>query len=163
MEFSLNKQTIFYILLYIIIFFIVYFLLYVYIYKLLHYFFPEKIEGFDEITTNLFTNNFDEFIKLFKKLPSKLQKQLLIIKEKQNVNNRFKNLKIVFSGFRNKEWEQIIEEEGGKVVSTISKNTNILIAKKEDIEDADNSKIKKALELKIKILTPEEFDKEYFT
>ena len=46
MEFSLNKQTIFYILLYIIIFFIVYFLLYVYIYKLLHYFFPEKIEGF---------------------------------------------------------------------------------------------------------------------
>lgn len=46
MDFSLNKQTILYILLYIIIFFIVYFLLYVYIYKLLHYFFPEKIEGF---------------------------------------------------------------------------------------------------------------------
>lgn len=121
-----------------------------------------KLEGFDEITTNLFTNNFDEFIKLFKKLPSKLQKQLLIIKEKQNVNNRFKNLKIVFSGFRNKEWEQIIDEEGGKVVSTVSKNTNILIAKKENIDEADNSKIKKAKELKILILTPEKFEKEYF-
>jgi NAD-dependent DNA ligase len=122
-----------------------------------------KLEGFDEITTNLFTNNFDEFIKLFKKLPSKLQKQLLIIKEKQNVNNRFKDLKIVFSGFRNKEWEQIIEEEGGKIVDNVSKNTDILIAKKEDIEEKNSSKIKKALKLNIKILTPEKFDKEYFT
>ena len=120
-----------------------------------------KLEGFDEVTTNLFTNNLDEFIKLFKKLPSKIQKQLLIIKEKQNVNNRFKDLKIVFSGFRNKEWEAIIEEEGGKVVSTVSKNTDILIAKKEDIEEENNSKIKKAIELKIKVLTPEKFDKEY--
>ena len=67
----------------------------------------------------------------------------------------------MFSGFRNKEWEATIEEEGGKVVSTVSKNTDILIAKKEDIEEENNSKIKKALELKIKILTPEKFDKEY--
>ena len=121
-----------------------------------------NLEGFDEVTTKLFTNNLDDFIKLFNKLPTKLQKQLLIIKEKKNVNNRFKDLKIVFSGFRNKEWEQIIEEEGGKVVSTVSKNTDILIAKKEDIEEADNAKIKKALELKVKVLTPEKFDKEYF-
>jgi NAD-dependent DNA ligase len=121
-----------------------------------------KLEGFDEVTSKLFTNNLNDFIQLFNKLPSKLQKQLLIIKEKKNVNNRFKDLKIVFSGFRNKEWEQIIEEEGGKVVSTVSKNTDILIAKKEDIEQADSSKIKKALELKITVLTPEKFDKEYF-
>ena len=44
----------------------------------------------------------------------------------------------------------------------ISKNTNILIAKKENIDEADNSKIKKAKELKILILTPEKFEKEYF-
>ena len=68
----------------------------------------------------------------------------------------------MFSGFRNKEWKQIIEEESGKVVSTVSKNTNILIAKKEDIEEENSSKIKKALELKIKVLTPEKLDKEYF-
>jgi NAD-dependent DNA ligase len=120
-----------------------------------------KLEGFDEVTTNLFTNNLDDFIKLFNKLPSKLQKQLLIIKEKQNVNNRFKDLKIVFSGFRNKEWEQIIEEEGGEVVSTVSKNTKILIAKEEDIKMKNNAKIKKAIELNVKILTPEEFNKKY--
>jgi DNA ligase (NAD+) len=121
-----------------------------------------KLEGFDEITSKLFTDNLDDFIELFNKLPSKLQKQLLIIKEKQNVNNRFNNLKIVFSGFRNKEWENIIEEEGGKVVTSVSKNTDILIAKKEDIEQAVNSKIEKALELKITILTPEQFHKKYF-
>ena len=118
-----------------------------------------KIEGFDELTSKLFTNNLDEFIKLFNKLPLKLQKQLLVVKKKQNNNNRFNNLKIVFSGFRNKEWETIIEDEGGKVVTTVSSNTDILVAKKEDIELADNSKIKKALQLKITILTPEQFEK----
>ena len=117
-----------------------------------------KIEGFDELTSKLFTNNLDEFIKLFNKLPLKLQKQLLVVKKKQN-NNRFDNLKIVFSGFRNKEWETIIEDEGGKVVTTVSSNTDILVAKKEDIELAENSKIKKALQLKITILTPEQFEK----
>lgn len=118
-----------------------------------------KIEGFDELTSKLFTNNLDEFIKLFNKLPLKLQKQLLVVKKKQNNNNRFNNLKIVFSGFRNKEWETIIEDEGGKVVTTVSSNTDILVAKKEDIELAENSKIKKALQLKITILTPEQFEK----
>jgi NAD-dependent DNA ligase len=121
-----------------------------------------KLEGFDEITTKLFTENLDEFIKLFNKLPSKLKKKLLIIVEKKNVNNRFNNLKIVFSGFRNKEWETIIEEEGGNVVTTVSKNTDILISKKEDIELATNAKITKALSLKITILTPEQFEKKYF-
>lgn len=119
-----------------------------------------KLEGFDELTSKLFTNNLDEFIKLFNKLPLKLQKQLLVIKKKQN-NNRFNNLKIVFSGFRNKEWETIIEDEGGKVVTTVSSNTDILVAKKEDIELAENSKIKKALQLKITILTPEQFKKKF--
>lgn len=119
-----------------------------------------KLEGFDELTSKLFTNNLDEFIKLFNKLPLKLQKQLLVVKKKQNNNNnRFDNLKIVFSGFRNKEWETIIEDEGGKVVTTVSSNTDILVAKKEDIELAENSKIKKALQLKITILTPEQFEK----
>jgi NAD-dependent DNA ligase len=118
-----------------------------------------KLEGFDELTSKLFTNNLDEFIKLFNKLPLKLQKQLLIVKKKQNNNKRFNNLKIVFSGFRNKEWETIIEDEGGKVVTTVSSNTDILVAKKEDIELAENSKIKKALQLKITILTPEQFEK----
>lgn len=121
-----------------------------------------KLEGFDEISTTLFTDNFDEFIELFNKLPSKLKKKLSIIVEKKNVNNRFNNLKIVFSGFRNKEWEAIIEEEGGSVVSTVSKNTDILISKKEDIELATNSKITKALSLKITILTPDQFKKKYF-
>jgi NAD-dependent DNA ligase len=121
-----------------------------------------KLDGFDEITTKLFTDNLEEFIKLFNKLPSKLKKQLLVIKENVNINNRFNNLKIVFSGFRNKEWETIIEEEGGNIITSVSKNTDILIANKEDIEEASNLKIKKAIELKITLLTPEQFKKKYF-
>lgn len=122
-----------------------------------------KLEGFDDITSKLFTDNLDNFIELFNKLPIKLQNQLLVIKEKSN-NNKciFNGLKIVFSGFRNKEWESKIENDGGEIVSSVSKNTNILIAKEEDIEKGDNSKIKKALELGVLIMTREEFEKKFF-
>jgi DNA ligase (NAD+) len=119
-----------------------------------------KLDGFDDITSKLFTENLSTFIELFNKLEDNLQKKLITIKEKSS-NNKFIGLKIVFSGFRNKEWEKIIMENGGEIVTTISKNTNILIAKKKDIEEKNNSKIIKALELKIIILTPEEFEKKY--
>lgn len=119
-----------------------------------------KLDGFDEITTKLFTDNLYIFIELFNKLPLNLQKKLITIKKKSN-NNNFLGLKIVFSGFRNKEWENIIIENGGQIISTVSKNTNLLIAQKKDIEESSNSKIIKALELKINILTPEEFKKKY--
>jgi DNA ligase (NAD+) len=120
-----------------------------------------NLEGFDEITSKLFADNFDNFIKLFNKLPSELKNKLINIKVKQIKQDKLNNLKIVFSGFRNKDWEKIIEERGGHIITSISKNTNILIANKEDIDKGTNSKIKKALELNIIIITPEEFEKKY--
>jgi hypothetical protein len=41
------SYTILYIVLFTFIFFIVYYLLYLYVYKLLKYFYPERIEGFE--------------------------------------------------------------------------------------------------------------------
>ena len=79
MEFSLNKQTILYILLYIIIFFIVYFLLYVYIYKLLHYFFPEKIEGFTAMAEAQQQAKKQEQVKQQQQAPSQKAEQKNII------------------------------------------------------------------------------------
>lgn len=120
-----------------------------------------KLDGFDSITTKLFIDNLPKFIELFNTLPIKLQQRLLKTTHKKKVGMLFKDLKIVFSGFRNKDWEKIIEDEGGQISNSISNNTNILIAKYDDIQKGTNSKIIKAKELNILILTPEEFAKKY--
>ena len=65
---------------------------------------------------------------------------------------------IVFTGFRDKELQDEIEEQGSKVTSSVSKNTNVVVTK--DI-NGSSSKLKKARELNIEIMTPEDFKNKY--
>ena len=65
---------------------------------------------------------------------------------------------IVFTGFRDKELQSKIEIKGSKVTSSVSKNTNLVVTK--DV-NSTSSKIKKAKELGIDIMTPEEFKDTY--
>jgi NAD-dependent DNA ligase len=68
------------------------------------------------------------------------------------------NLTIVFTGFRNKEWEELLESFGGKVGSTVSKNTSLVVA----ADPTDNTgKIKKANDLGIRVISKEVFASEY--
>lgn len=62
---------------------------------------------------------------------------------------------VCFTGFRNKEWEERLSKEGHKVVSGVSKNTTVLVTKD---KESSSSKVKKAKELSVPILTPEEFE-----
>ena len=62
---------------------------------------------------------------------------------------------VCFTGFRNKQWEERLVKEGHKVVSGVSKNTTILVTKD---KESSSSKVKKAKDLNIPILTPEEFE-----
>jgi DNA ligase (NAD+) len=68
----------------------------------------------------------------------------------------FRNKKVLFTGFRNKDYEQIIEDSGGKIVSSISKLTDFVIVK--DINEK-NAKTEKAKELNITILYKQDLDK----
>ena len=58
--------------------------------------------------------------------------------------------KFVFSGFRNKEMETRIEAVGGKVVSSVSKDTSYVVVKD---AAASSTKTKKAIELGVAIIT----------
>jgi DNA ligase (NAD+) len=69
-------------------------------------------------------------------------------------NNNFKDKIFIFSGFRNKDFEKIIEDNGGKVTTSISKNSNYLIVKD---KEENSVKIIKARELGVKILDIEDF------
>ena len=67
------------------------------------------------------------------------------------------NMKVCFSGFRDIELETKIESQGGKIVSSISKNTSYLIVKNEN--DSSSSKIEKAKQSNVPIITVSDFTK----
>ncbi len=113
-----------------------------------------KIEGFSDKTTKNIVKNIewaDKFIKVFGNFAN--------FEEKNIINDSMKNIKVVFSGFRDKKLAEDVVERGGKVVSSISKNTTLLIVSNKNEQNTD--KVKKAKELNIGILSKEEFLKKY--
>lgn len=110
-----------------------------------------KIDGFEEKTATKFAIGLPKFKSFLKTVP------MIKIKSATKISSeKLKDIKIVFSGFRDKELEEYIESQGGKVVSTISSNTNYLIVKD---KNETSSKITKAKNLNIKIITKDEFKK----
>jgi DNA ligase (NAD+) len=70
----------------------------------------------------------------------------------------FADMTIVFTGFRNKTWEEIVSHGSGKVTSTVSKNTTLVVAA--DPHDT-SSKIAKARDLGIPVMSKEAFATKY--
>ena len=63
------------------------------------------------------------------------------------------------TGFRDKSLQDKIESQGGKIGSSVSKNTNILIVKDQSVIDDPTDKVSKAIDLGIKIITKEKAEK----
>ena len=123
-----------------------------------------NINGFDDKTTTKIVDNMKEFQEWLGKL-LKLKKNVLKNQNSNNLNNddlqkynnnikNYSNITIVFTGFRDKDIEIILEKLNSKITNSISKNTNLLIATN---PHEKSSKIEKAKELKIKIISKEDF------
>ena len=114
------------------------------------------INGFNDLTVNKFLDQMPKF-QLF---VQKLRKNINIkpYKKKEKKNGRFKSEVVVFTGFRENNWKALIEEEGGKVSGSVSKNTTLVVHK-----DGDEStgKILKAIQLGIKTMGRTDFAKKY--
>lgn len=120
-----------------------------------------KLEGFQEITTTKFVKGFEKFQKFFKDLNKVVDIEYLKkpnIKKKP-LNEKFKDQIFVMTGFRDKEMKDYIESCGGSVKESVSKNTTMVIVAVSTGEES--SKIKKAKELGVKIITNDEFTKKY--
>jgi NAD-dependent DNA ligase len=119
-----------------------------------------NIDGFDDITASQFSNNLNRFKKFFNDLNTVIDiDHLLIVKKKDKTkDNKLNNMKIVFTGFRDNNLEQQIEDKGGKVSSSVSKNTNLVVYVP---TNKLSSKIKKAQSLDIPIITKDDFIKQY--
>ena len=112
-----------------------------------------SLEGIGEITTREYLAglpNFYEFISEFK------DKILIIEENKKEQILNLENYKVVFTGFRDNSLKEFIENNGGKVLSSISSNCTHLIQKN---KDSNTSKTQEAKKLGIIILGLEEFKK----
>jgi NAD-dependent DNA ligase len=120
------------------------------------------IKGMATKTAEAFVDKIPAFLAFLKeaKLEDKLQKDQENQEQKQqqkqiiDQSHPLYNKSIVFTGFRDKQLEEQVKAHGGKIGSSVSKNTFILITK--DPLD-ETGKVLEAKKLNIKIMTPEEF------
>lgn len=122
-----------------------------------------KIKGIEKKTAEKFINNIDNYIKFLKETKIKCNFEDKSQEKSQENSqdkskNKFENMNVVFTGVRDKELEKKIENGGGNVKSGVTKSLNYLIVKD---KDSKSSKVEKAKELKIKIITLEEFNKKF--
>lgn len=115
----------------------------------------KEIEGFDTITSTQFVENFKSFINFYKKVNKKVK----IKKAEKKNSSKLENIKFVFTGFRNKDLQNIIESNGGKLSSSISGSITYLVVKDDESKNNGSSKLEKAKKLKIKIITLDELKK----
>ena len=114
------------------------------------------LEGFDIITVDSFLSALPDFQKFYKNIIKIIDVKPYVLKVK--TGGIFKNQTVVFTGFRNKQWQDFIEGEGGKVTGSVSKNTTLLVYK--DGEES-SSKYQTAKKLGIRTISQSEFSKKY--
>ncbi len=114
-----------------------------------------SIPQWDVKTSTVFVNNFPSFIEFYNKI-----KPLIKINEhkiKTTTVNKFVTGNIfVFSGFRDAVLKSKIESYDGSVKDAINSKTTYLVVKE---KEGGSSKIKKAEDLGIIILTKDDLEK----
>jgi DNA ligase (NAD+) len=120
-----------------------------------------EISGFDDITASQFVERVSDFNDFFdNKVPKNIHDRLLLDtnkpKKENNTNKPLTGLKFVMTGFRNKNWEKIITDNGGEITSTVSKNTSVLIC---ESYDDSSSKLVKARQYNVIIKNKNDFIK----
>lgn len=124
------------------------------------------VNGIAEISAKLFIDNLPKFYKFYDDLNIKCNYPIEVVNSNSNLkkensivkksNNNINNKGFIFTGFRNKDYEKKITDNGGIIKTSISKNLDyVIVANK----DTDNTKVKKAQELGIKIIDITELEK----
>jgi len=118
-------------------------------------------EGLGPATVRQFIETYPKFQAFLKETELKCKKQSppkLSTPSSEPGKIPVQGLNIIFTGFRNKDWEGRITAAHGKIVTSVSKKTNLVIAKDPNEE---SNKLVQARANGIPIITPEQFEKEY--
>jgi NAD-dependent DNA ligase len=114
-----------------------------------------SVEGIGPVTAKQFIDGLPEFFDFMKDIGIACNKS---ISKPVPTDSSLKDLVVVFTGMRDKDLEALIESHGGKISSTVSKKTSVVVAK--DPSD-ESGKVKIAKELGIEIIDFETFRKKY--
>jgi len=119
-----------------------------------------KLDGFEEKTTSQFILYFAKFKHFFATLDDikliSVNHLKVPVKRQETKGDVCNDMKVVFTGVRDKDLENFITSNGGTISSTVSKNTTILIYAKEG-----TGSYNKAKELGITTMTIDEFKDKY--
>ena len=120
------------------------------------------IKGFSYKQSKLLAINFQKFLDFYekidkiKKLPDFGEKS----ESSKSIDNKFDGKSFVFTGFRDKDLEKNIISNGGKINSSVTSKTHMVIYA-DDI-DKSTSKFLKATELEIAMMSKTDFMNNFF-
>jgi NAD-dependent DNA ligase len=110
-----------------------------------------EIEGFADISAQSYIDGYEKFFQFIDGLPITIEEK----KEAIKLSNDLDGTSFVFTGVRRPDLESVIESRGGKIGSSVTKNTTHLVMK---VVGSGSSKEKKAQELGIKIITVQDLE-----
>ena len=116
-----------------------------------------ELDGFQKKTAKLFVPYIPKFIKFLQDINQSSKLQNITVKQVDKSHKLF-NKKIVITGFRDKALQQKLDKIGVKLVTSVSKNTFIVLVN--DLDD-DTGKADKAKKLGVNIMTPGSFKSKY--
>jgi DNA ligase (NAD+) len=118
------------------------------------------IEGFSEKTAKQVISHIPEIQRFVSDIGSFIEKDVPLPKvSEKKTFSKVTGKTIVFSGFRDKDLEELIIEHGGFVGNSVTKTTTLVVTKN---PDDSSSKLKKARENKIEIVQKDFFEKNFF-
>ena len=109
----------------------------------------KDIPSFEQKTSQIFVENFPDFIKFYKEIEKFVNIKSDVKIKKSDLNGKT----IVLSGFRDKDLEKLLKELDVKIVNSVTKNTDFLVVKDASVLKDKTGKVKKAEDLKIKIIS----------
>ena len=121
-----------------------------------------ELPNMGKITSMKFLERIPDFIEFLKQ--AKLNYKIDEFKEtlqdqSQNEEHEEAKIKVIMTGFRDKELSKLLEANNFEIQSSINKNTKYLIVKSEENKIDDSSKIDFAKKNNIQIVTQDELKK----
>ena len=113
-----------------------------------------SIEGFSDISVENYLNGIIKYQEWVK--PYEEELEIVLSEVKKDIAGELTGKVFVFTGVRRKDLNQIIENKGGTIGSSVSGKTTHLVMKE---KGSGSSKEKKALSLGVTIMTVEELEK----
>jgi len=113
-----------------------------------------EVKGFSDKSAKSYLEGYDKFYDFIKDLPIKIQSN--DVPDVEIVGDDLENISFCFTGIRRKDLEEIIISKSGKIASGVSKNLTYLVCKD---KNAGTSKLVKAEEIGVKLLSVEDLEK----